>query len=564
MKEKVKTINIYKQVGDKHGKVQLVDWMGNDKRIVNSARVSFGQDSNIPFDGDPNKPNGDTKLIRYLLKNRHCYDSETEVLTREGFIKWADVKISHHLAIWDPDANTICYETPREVVHFPYVGDMYKVEHEGVDLLVTPEHKMYVQTRTVQKGKAKWKPFELIPAQELGNHSMVRYSKIAPQNTEPYCNWVPFKCDDDFALLELIGFIIGDGYVESNDLVSFNLKKKRKKDYLYELVDRLGDGWILYQRAGGSMIIKHNNFGSWVRSNCYDAKIKKLPENWMLLNKQQASSVLMGLRNSYGSNKRTTWSYSTSSCHLKETLPILGLHAGEAVHVNKTQHNNNRLMFLSRMRKPVINQSRKNTSLVPYSGQVHCATTRTGILIVRRGGKIVLSGNTSPFEHCSITWKFIVPLFVRSQHHRHRTWSFNEKSYRYTSENIVFYEPNYFRTQHEKNRQASKNDKTDPWVSSPFVKGNASNIVKVLSQKMFETYKEMLKHGIAREQARMVLPQNLYTEYYGTVNLHNAFHFLRLRLDEHSQWEIRKVAEAMLEHLKLLFPVATEAFLKDL
>lgn len=170
--------------------------------------------------------------------------------------------------------------------------------------------------------------------------------------------------------------------------------------------------------------------------------------------------------------------------------------------------------------------------------------------------------HTSPFESCVVTWKFVVPLFVRSQHHRSRTWAFNEISRRYSSENLVFYLPNYFRTQHEKNRQASKNDKTDPWLSTPFIKGNASNTLKVVSQKLFETYEEMLKQGIAREQARMVLPQNLYTEYYGSVNLHNAFHFLRLRLDKHAQWEIRKVAEAMLEHLKKLYPVATEAFMK--
>ena len=66
--------------------------------------------------------------------------------------------------------------------------------------------------------------------------------------------------------------------------------------------------------------------------------------------------------------------------------------------------------------------------------------------------------HTSTLEHCSVTFKFTVPLFVRSQHHRHRTWSYNEISRRYTDKNFQFYEPEQFRTQHKSNRQASNPD----------------------------------------------------------------------------------------------------------
>ena len=63
--------------------------------------------------------------------------------------------------------------------------------------------------------------------------------------------------------------------------------------------------------------------------------------------------------------------------------------------------------------------------------------------------------HTSTLEHCSITFRFVVPLYVRSQHHRHRTWSYNEISRRYTDINIQFYQPQEFRTQHKSDRQAS-------------------------------------------------------------------------------------------------------------
>ena len=66
--------------------------------------------------------------------------------------------------------------------------------------------------------------------------------------------------------------------------------------------------------------------------------------------------------------------------------------------------------------------------------------------------------HTSTLEHNVVTFRFIVPLFVRSQHHRHRTWSYNEISRRYTDVDIKFYEPKLFRTQHRSNRQASNED----------------------------------------------------------------------------------------------------------
>ena len=77
--------------------------------------------------------------------------------------------------------------------------------------------------------------------------------------------------------------------------------------------------------------------------------------------------------------------------------------------------------------------------------------------------------HTSPFEHNSITFLFEVPMFVRSQHMRHRTWAYNEISRRYTDVDLRFYEPTSFRTQHESNRQASnENDLIDPTIVPRF------------------------------------------------------------------------------------------------
>ena len=166
--------------------------------------------------------------------------------------------------------------------------------------------------------------------------------------------------------------------------------------------------------------------------------------------------------------------------------------------------------------------------------------------------------HTSTLEHNLLTFRFTVPLYVRSQHHRHRTWSYNEISRRYTDVNIQFYEPKVFRTQHKTNRQASNaEDLINPVLSCG---SDCEEMVMLHHQMSLDLYDRMMSAGVCREQARGVLPQNLYTEYYGTVNLSNLLKFIDLRIHEGAQWEIQKVAEACLEIATDLYPETVGAY----
>ena len=179
--------------------------------------------------------------------------------------------------------------------------------------------------------------------------------------------------------------------------------------------------------------------------------------------------------------------------------------------------------------------------------------------------------HTSTLEHNLITFRFSVPMFVRSQHHRHRTWSYNEISRRYTDVNINFYEPKEFRTQHKSNRQASNaeelinptmnpEDESHPKFGEWIHPTTASELVSAHNADSLLLFEQLIEAGVCREQARGVLPQNLYTEYYGTVNLSNLLKFIDLRTHEGAQWEIQKVAEACLEIATDLFPVTVGAY----
>ena len=170
--------------------------------------------------------------------------------------------------------------------------------------------------------------------------------------------------------------------------------------------------------------------------------------------------------------------------------------------------------------------------------------------------------HTSTLEHCGVTFKFVVPLYVANQHMRHRTWSYNSISRRYTDANINFYEPKEFRTQHKSNRQASNAEELiDPEVEwGGYTPMSASHLVGIHNEKSLDLFNSLIEAGVCREQARGVLPQNLYTEYYGTVNCSNLLKFIDLRTHEGAQWEIQKVAEACLEIATDLFPETVGAY----
>ena len=177
--------------------------------------------------------------------------------------------------------------------------------------------------------------------------------------------------------------------------------------------------------------------------------------------------------------------------------------------------------------------------------------------------------HTSTLEHNVATFRFVVPLFVRSQHHRHRTFSYNEISRRYTEENLRFYEPLSFRTQHKNNRQASNTEELiDPVIVPDLADTGfglkASGKIKQHHEASVQLYKTLMARGVCREQARGVLPQNMYTEYYGTANLNNLLKFCGLRLHEGAQWEIQKVAEGIIGICKNLWPITINSYINCL
>jgi thymidylate synthase (FAD) len=162
--------------------------------------------------------------------------------------------------------------------------------------------------------------------------------------------------------------------------------------------------------------------------------------------------------------------------------------------------------------------------------------------------------HTSPFEHSFFSVKIKCPLFIRSQIMRHRTFSYNEVSRRYTSENIEMYIPSVYRKQSSKNLQCSEGFFED--VESLEV----NRVYATLIERSLKAYNTLLEMGVSREQARGILPNATYTSFIMSGNLLNWMKFLRLRLDDHAQEECQVVAKACKTMIEQHFPKTIEVF----
>lgn len=160
----------------------------------------------------------------------------------------------------------------------------------------------------------------------------------------------------------------------------------------------------------------------------------------------------------------------------------------------------------------------------------------------------------TPFEHAVFQFHVKLPIFVARQWIRHRMSSYNETSFRYREAPEEFYVPERWRKQDKKNKQGSV-------VESPELQHeDLSKALTVANEADMFLYRQMLNCGVAREMARMVLPTNLYTEWYWTVNARALMHFITLRSENHAQWETRQYSHALAKIMSEAMPLTWGAF----
>ncbi|MDQ2065728.1 FAD-dependent thymidylate synthase [Xinfangfangia sp. CPCC 101601] len=173
--------------------------------------------------------------------------------------------------------------------------------------------------------------------------------------------------------------------------------------------------------------------------------------------------------------------------------------------------------------------------------------------------------HSTPFEMCEVKLHVKLPVFVARQWIRHRTANVNEYSARYSILDREFYIP-------EPAQLAAQSTVNNQGRGAVLEGAEAARVLETLKRdaaSSYDNYAQMLgqegpdgepQQGLARELARMNLPMNIYTQWYWKTDLHNLFHFLRLRADAHAQYEIRVYADAIAATVKDWVPLAFAAF----
>lgn len=165
--------------------------------------------------------------------------------------------------------------------------------------------------------------------------------------------------------------------------------------------------------------------------------------------------------------------------------------------------------------------------------------------------------HTSPFEMVEFKFHVKLPIFIARQWIRHRTANVNEYSGRYSEmpDDCYVPEPMQIRPQSSNNKQGRSDEQFENAKSQAI-----SDSMRFVQENLFSEYSALLAKGVAREIARINLPLSNYTEWYWKIDLHNLLHFLRLRSDNHAQYEIRVYADAISQIIKQIVPITYAAF----
>lgn len=520
------------------GFVRLVDVMGDDQSIVDAARVSYAKGTK--------STRNNRGLIRYLMRHRHCYHPDMEVLTVEGWKKWGDCEATESFLIPDPKTHTFrIEELPVEV--FDADEEMVTFESARMSFCVTGDHRMWF------KGKYS-DAFDI--------HRAAKMPKWG--HFDPLSNYTLYDLDGEVdPYWQFVGFYLGDGSRSSRNTVTFHLKKERKKKYFQDLASKLGfqlterksatyeDAVVLTVNVAKS----HLDLFDRVAANARAAD-KMLFTPLQSLNAVQLRGLYSGLIASDGSVKkdRDQIGFSSLSPRLIHLFEALSIYFGLDAHHTYAQTNST-AYFGDRT---TLEARKKYFGMRMYNGPVCCATSSTGLLAVR-GDQTkfgFVCGNTSPFEMCEIKVHIKAPIFVSRQIVRHRTANINEMSARYSEVPEEYYLPDEQRMnpQGGTSVQSSAEDRV---VEKPL---ELRYGMDAILQDSFTMYSSLIDRGLARELARAVTPLGTYTQWYWKIDLRNLLHFIHLRADSHAQWEIRQYADALADIVKAWVPDTWEAF----
>jgi thymidylate synthase (FAD) len=501
-------------------------------------------------------PSGRTneQYIANLLSQGHmCYDEETEVLTAAGWKKWNEIKESDLLATLNPLTYELEFQRPIALHAYCYSGKMYHVKSRLIDLLVTPNHRLFVCPMTTKVGRCR-RTFKFLTAQQAYRLNCC-YLRTA-------FHWEGEKVDfitvnghrlPAEPFLAFLGFFLGDGSIHSPNTVDFHLRKARKIEFLHQVVQAMG--MQLKKTADNHFRLTLEGLGVWLGERCYTSEGKKrIPPEFLWLERSLLEALLSGLLSSDGHyGERGDRNFSNTSKALIDQVQELCLKVGMAASVRplSSMVEGAWVCHISNAVTPEVNRSASNWEThdewVDYSGMVFCATVPNGIVYVRRDGYPVWCGN-SVIEHSVAS--FYIRGVSRALTHeivRHRHFSYSQRSTRYVDESDCnFIVPDCIAD--------------DPEALKIFEEAVLTcqeayrRLCEVLERKFADVEDRTLRRKMVRQAARSVLPNATETALVMTGNFRAWRHFIRLRASRYADPEIRRLAIVILRELQRVAP----------
>lgn len=352
-----------------------------------------------------------------------CYSPDHDILTSEGWIKIVELTLKHKVATL-VDGDTLEYHYPTAIQEYDYKGQMYKVESNQVNLMVTPNHRMYV------KPAYKGAPYRVELAEDI--YGKVRHYKKNVGNYVPENPMVTFTLPafDEYeekeldlnAWLVFFGIWIAEGCTLRSYGVSFATHKPRVKKALEKCCAKLGFEIRKHKdkvddTVRNAWVIADKQLVAYFRPLSVGAVNKSLPDWAWNLNPKQCNFLIDGMLLGDGHTmKNGTRRYDTSSKQLADDLQRLCLHAGwstniavkyEAGHesycesrdeIFKSTTDAYRMSIITKQNNPKVNKNatkgKQLDSWVDYNGKVYCCTVDSGIVYVRRNKMPIWSGNS--------------------------------------------------------------------------------------------------------------------------------------------------------------------------
>lgn len=386
-------------------------------------------------------------LLKWALGNSpKCYDDETDILTRDGWVKFSEYNGDCEVATVNPVTDTFEWQQPLDVIHAKGPSEMVQIKTRVLDSLVTGNHEHYVSVRHRHNGVAGFDTYEKLRADYLCEHPNRMRQKTAASSYEGQKPVPPIPVEDLVAFSEFVGWYIADGWVHSNgNSVIVEVKEGTTKDHqLHDLFTRIGCEYkrlVCVRKTASTRentkslcdvpvgyatvryAIYAKELKAWILANIgKGAKNKTISATVLSWSSVYLNALLKGLLLGDGSKRRhtdkstedkQTWhnrkdisdsgvALNTTSAALVDAVQELGAKIGIHMAVISAPYTRDRATPLYRISVHAFDyamvEGGKQVYKTPYTGLVHCVTVPNGLIITRRNGKVLVSGNSSAFQ----------------------------------------------------------------------------------------------------------------------------------------------------------------------